>query len=265
LSVQAAAPGGGSLLTALCVLAWIGLLGLGAWAAFRRIVAKDGFIGRKTLIVIGCALAGQILITMMFGIESFLYSAHFTPLLVCLAALGALTRARWVVVPIAAVLAVAAGFNNLQRFDGAAILLGERGAHERAFTEVLRANTDASALFVCGAASLAGSGESAIPVADQATASIIGVTSRVDPDTCIYTFDDDFVQMRGWRLRYRAWTIESLETLRARGARYFVTQYEYGLEERANFFDALDARYLRMVRTPRWAIYDLQQPGAAGE
>jgi hypothetical protein len=265
LSVQGAAPGAGGLSNIVCAIAWIALLAVGVWAGAQRIFGKAEFKGRKTLIVMGCALAGQVLITLMFGIESFLYAAHFAPLLVCVAALGALTRARMIVVPAAAVLAVALGFNNLRGFEEAAARLVERDVHERAFTEIVRQNTDADALFVCGAGSLRGSGESALPWTNQRLASVIRVTSETDPETCVHSDVGEYVELRGWRLRYRAWTLESLAILEARGARYFVTQYEYGIAEKPEFFDALDARYVRLSRTPRWAIYDLQQPNAVEE
>ena len=66
--------------------------------------------------VLAIVIAGQLLLHVLYGWETFQYSAHFGPLLVILAAWGCLTRARPVVLVLAAALAVALGVNNITQF-----------------------------------------------------------------------------------------------------------------------------------------------------
>jgi hypothetical protein len=259
LTVQGALPGAGGALAAIGALLWAGLLGLGAWSAVSALRGR-GVAGAKTVTALLLALAGQLLITLLFGIESFLYSLHFAPLLVLLAALSALTPARRVALGLALALATVAGVNNLQKLDAAAARVVDRYEHERRFSAALAAQTDVDALVVCGASALMGSGEIGMQREAPAEADILWLDSEIDPDTCAYTFDDPFVSRRGWRLWFEDWSLEAIETYAARDARYFVTQFEYGLAQRADFLDALEARYRTIERTSEWAIYDLQSP-----
>jgi hypothetical protein len=263
LTVQGEWPGAGGALAALGALLWAALIGLGGWSAVR-LLRERGLAGAKAIVVLLLALAGQLLITILFGIESFLYSPHFAPLLVLVAALAALTPMRRVALGLAAALTLVAGVNNVQKLESAAALVAERYEHERRFTVALAAETDATQLYVCGASALAGSGEIGMHREPPAEAEIRGLDSTTDPDTCAYTFEEAFVPREGWRMYYEDWSLETIETYAARGARYFVTQNEYGLAERPDFFDALDARYRSLARNAEWAIYDLQS-GPEGE
>jgi hypothetical protein len=64
-------------------------------------------------VVLACTLAGQVLLHMIYGEETFLYALHFAPLLVLAAALAAAATAwRRTILVLAVALAFAAGVNN---------------------------------------------------------------------------------------------------------------------------------------------------------
>jgi hypothetical protein len=96
---------------------WVALLGLGLWALFS--------IGqhRRLRIVLGLTLLGLLAQHMVFGEETFLYSIHFAPLLVILAALSTLTRARPVALVLTRALVLSAGINNNLQFISATELV----------------------------------------------------------------------------------------------------------------------------------------------
>jgi hypothetical protein len=86
---------------------WLALLGLGAWSI---VTSKDLL---KFRLVLMAAIAGQVILHCAFGREAFLYTPHFTPLLIILAAFGAMSRWRFVSISLAAVLTITAAMNNL--------------------------------------------------------------------------------------------------------------------------------------------------------
>ncbi len=106
LSIQASVPGSGSAWGAIAVVAWTALLGLGIWGffAYRR--------HTRLRIVLALTLLGQLLLHAVYGTETFLYSLHFLPLLILLAAFSTFTRARPVALLLTAILVVTAGTNN---------------------------------------------------------------------------------------------------------------------------------------------------------
>lgn len=114
ISIQAAPPGSGSLLGAVAVSLWSALLALGIW----------GFVTDKKLtafrLVLGLSLLGQLALHLVYGSETFSYAIHFAPLLIVLAAFGALTRARPIALVLTAVLVILAGINNGMQFEHAA-------------------------------------------------------------------------------------------------------------------------------------------------
>ncbi len=111
MSVQRAGAGSASPWGRLAVWLWGALLVLGAWGA---VTLRPQ---RPLTLVVGLTLLGQLALHQVYGgEESFLYAAHFLPLLVVLAAFGTLTRARWVVVALAGALVVCAGMNNAHQF-----------------------------------------------------------------------------------------------------------------------------------------------------
>ena len=52
--------------------------------------------------------------------------------------------------------------------------------------------------------------------------------------------------------------MEAIEAARKQGARYFVTHYAFGMNERVDMIDTLADRYTTIKRTDKWVIIDLQ-------
>jgi hypothetical protein len=114
LSVQDSRPGSGSPWGAVAAPVWILLLCLGAWALLT-VEAR-----RPLRLAIGLTLAGQFALHLVFGgQETFLFSLHWLPLLVLVAACSVLTRARPAALGLAAVLLVCATVNNGLQFTRA--------------------------------------------------------------------------------------------------------------------------------------------------
>lgn len=124
LSTQFSDPGSGSLWGLIAVGLWTALLGLGLWGFFST---KQHF---KLRIVLGLTLLGQLILHSLYGDETFLYSLHFAPLLVVLAAFSTLTRARPIALLLTAMLVVTAGMNNYLQFHQA-IAFVEKQAPQR--------------------------------------------------------------------------------------------------------------------------------------
>ena len=94
--------------------------GIGLWAL--------SFLGKhlRFFIALGMTLLGQLVLHMLFGWETFLFSIHFVPLLVVVAALSTLTRARVVALSLAGAVAVFAGINNFIQFGKATAFVRSR-------------------------------------------------------------------------------------------------------------------------------------------
>ena len=99
------------------------------------------------------------MLALVFGVETFLYSAHFGPLLVLLCALSGLTRLRRLAVPLAITLIFLASWNNFQKFATAADGLKQRYSDERSFTASVARLTRSDGLIICGRQALAAVGE----------------------------------------------------------------------------------------------------------
>jgi hypothetical protein len=110
---QLSGAGSGGVWGAISVGLWSGLLLLGLWQLFS--LRKQS----KFRLVLGGTLLAQLVLHVIFGEETFLYSLHFAPLLVTLAALGSFTRARFLVLGLTAVLIVTVALNNMQQFQQA--------------------------------------------------------------------------------------------------------------------------------------------------
>ncbi len=111
MSPQATDPGSGSIWGFIAVGLWMALLGLGMWGCFSS--KKHP----KLRLVLGFSLLGQLLLHLVYGGgETFLFSLHFAPLLIILAAFSTLTRARLVGLILAGMLIISAGINNVQLF-----------------------------------------------------------------------------------------------------------------------------------------------------
>jgi hypothetical protein len=122
LVVNHLAPVSGSGWGPIAIGCWTILLGLGLWSLFT--------LDRhpKLRIVLGITLLVQLAMHSIYGVEeTFIYSLHFLPLLLTLAALSLFTRLRPVVLLLAAILAVSAGLNNHAQFTAIASNLGNYG------------------------------------------------------------------------------------------------------------------------------------------
>jgi hypothetical protein len=110
--VNTLAPGSGSFWGMIAVIAWTGLLLLGLWGYFST---KRQL---KLRIVLGFTILGQLLIHSVYGTgETFIYSLHFAPLLLALAAFASLTRLRLGGLALASLLVISAGINNRLQFN----------------------------------------------------------------------------------------------------------------------------------------------------
>jgi len=103
---------GGALEWSAAVI-WCALLLLGVGGLWQ---ASELRVLRIALLL---TIAGQLALHLVYGEETFLYSLHFAPLLLVLAAFGARTRARPVVFALVVALIVTAGITNWQRFTEA--------------------------------------------------------------------------------------------------------------------------------------------------
>jgi hypothetical protein len=112
LAFQPSWPGSGGGWGILATLAWMGLLGLGVWGAF-----KPG-LGRFKM-ALGLILAGQLGLHVVYGEETFLYSLHFLPLLIGLATLAPWVRVTWA---LGGILVISLALNNWTQFIKASSL-----------------------------------------------------------------------------------------------------------------------------------------------
>jgi hypothetical protein len=104
----------------IALVAWIILLTAGAWAAVSM-----RSLGKFRLIL-GLGIAGQLLLHMLYGNESFLYALNWLPLLVTVAALSTLTRLRWMSLAAAIVFIVSAAHHNYSELEFAFSALAGR-------------------------------------------------------------------------------------------------------------------------------------------
>lgn len=111
LTIQHSTLGSAGPLAAIATVLWCAILALGTWATLRR-----GSLRRVRIVVVG-SLAGQALLHLFYGEETFLYSLHFLPLLVVVAALGTRTRLRPVVLAAAVVLLPLLAISNARQLD----------------------------------------------------------------------------------------------------------------------------------------------------
>ena len=117
LTVQLSAPGSGS---------WAGMLALGLWtlllaAGVHGLLRSPQWhaFGK----VLGLTLAAQVALHLIYGEETFLYAAHFLPLLMALAVFAARSLPGPVAACIALLTAGLAAFNNAAIYETAARLL----------------------------------------------------------------------------------------------------------------------------------------------
>ena len=122
LGVHFSAPGSGSGWGRAAVALWLALLLVGVWALF----ALDRLRGLRW--VIGLSILGQLLLHLLYRWPAFLFSAHYVPLLVLVAAFSTLTRARPAALVLGVGLLVTAGINNVSLFGRATRLANPPGS-----------------------------------------------------------------------------------------------------------------------------------------
>jgi hypothetical protein len=114
LSVQMSSPGSGSIWGNIATFLWIALLCLGLWGLFT--IRKH----LRLRVALGLTILGQLALHLVYGTdETFLYTLHFAPLLLLLAALSTLTPARSLALVLTGMLVVSAGINNMLQLNQA--------------------------------------------------------------------------------------------------------------------------------------------------
>ena len=224
------------------------LLGWGLWVLLLAAgIAGLKRSGRPKLaaVLIGVLLS-QLALVLVFGQETFVYALQSGPLLVALAAFGCLTPFRRWVLGGAAMLVLLAAVENGRRFREAAGLLRHRYASARAYAQALSVNTTADDLIVLGLQPAAALGWIARRVRDP------GLLTR-NPQ-----FDSLRVVRRGWELYFEHWSPEALEEMRRAGARYFASEYGYGIRTDTAVQRYLDTHGRMLDRTPDWVLYALR-------
>jgi hypothetical protein len=113
MRVQLSDIGSGTSWGLAAIPVWCVLLGLGIWGLLT--VKDQG----RTRLVLACTILSQLGFHTFFGREPFLYSLHIGPLLVVLAAFGALTPQRHLSLVLAVGMLVLIGINNAIQFSKA--------------------------------------------------------------------------------------------------------------------------------------------------
>jgi hypothetical protein len=114
LTMVGSVPWSGGAPAVAGILAWLTLLGMGAWSL------RQGMGSARVRAVLGWTLAGQAALHLVYGRETFLYSLHFLPLLVGVAAAATLGRHRMASRALAVVLLACAAWSNGTQFASAA-------------------------------------------------------------------------------------------------------------------------------------------------
>ena len=239
LSVQDAWPGTGSPWATAALAGWIALLVPAMrWRRWRRPLCT------KFLVAV---LALQLVLHQVFGAETLLYSLHWMPLLVAFAALAALDPlTRRPATILAASVAVLAVVGNGQEFVEARGHLLERHRQRTAFLEDVAALTDPGALLVVGF----GPGPHAVPAHELPEVALVPPQELERFARC------------GWSLREEHWTLERIEQLSARGARYFVSGHAQSLRRSPDFVAELTRRYPVLARTETHLVVELRPRSA---
>lgn len=249
LSVQSISPSAGSLLTNIGIILWFILFIFSSYSFIR-------YKKSKTCIMLLLTITCQLLLAIVFGIETFFYSVNWGPLLVLFCALGTLTPIRKFTVPIATCLIIISLVNNFYKFNVSALRLQYKYSIEKSFS-VKGANlTDPNSLIISGRHICAVEGESPWDQ-DPKTAQVVDLCTHNNERDCFFIFDDLQVHRRGWNISYEEWKINKIEAFRQRGAKYFVTSNGYGIEHKPEFFKEMDLKYHRLEKTSHWAFYDL--------
>jgi hypothetical protein len=114
LTVQSAALASSGLHGALATLLWWCLLCVGVWELYR----SASFRALRAPFI--AVIVSQLMVHVVVGKESFLYTMHALPLLVAVASCATSSRYRPVVLVATGLLVALAGLNNLDQFSRAA-------------------------------------------------------------------------------------------------------------------------------------------------
>lgn len=115
-------PASGGFWGMVAIFTWTGLLCLGLWGFFST---KQH---RKLRLVLGLTLVAQLLMHSIYGVEeTFIYSLHFVPLLLALAAFSLFTPLRPASLVLVTILIISAGMNNKAQFNAIASALWNYG------------------------------------------------------------------------------------------------------------------------------------------
>ena len=98
---------------------------VGSIVDIRNLESGHSALAPTTAIGIGLILMWQLALHLLYGDETFLYSLHYTPLLVVVAAISTLTPARVVGLTLATGLVLVAGINNGLQFGKALELVSQ--------------------------------------------------------------------------------------------------------------------------------------------
>jgi hypothetical protein len=120
MTVQHSWPGSAGTWGFVAVTLWALLLGFGVYGMYTCRTH------RCLRIVLGLTIAGQLVVHVLYGLETFLYSCHFGPLLIVLAAFAALSKNRRVAVGLALSLILCAGINNARQLAWARAFVERR-------------------------------------------------------------------------------------------------------------------------------------------
>jgi hypothetical protein len=225
------------------------LLGWSVWmvllAAGLKGLRRAGR-GKLGVVLLG-VLASQLAMALVFGLETFLYVLQSGPLLIVVAAFACLTPWRRWVLWSAAGLAVLAAMENGRRFTESAGLLQHRYQSARTYAEALSVLTSPADLIVLGLPPAAAYGWVAPPLNPRKTVRL----------TLLPQFESVPVARTGWHLHYERWSVDALEQLRQAGARYFASNYGYGIRADDEMGRYLSAHGTLLQGTSEWAIYAL--------
>ncbi|HKN85556.1 MAG TPA: hypothetical protein VJV04_01730, partial [Nitrospiraceae bacterium] len=112
MSIQRSSPASATWWGKMALGLWLIVLTAGLWGLSRRGKEYAGF-----RIVLGLTLLSQLVLHLVYGEETFLYSLHYLPLLITLAALSVLTPLRSVVLLAMLPLLIGTGVNNLTQLQ----------------------------------------------------------------------------------------------------------------------------------------------------
>ncbi len=117
-------------------LGWMAVLCIGVYTALSSRAPRGlGFF-------LLAALGTQLVLHLLFGDETFLYSAHFLPLLVLLGALAVKGPWRRVSLGLAVTVVLAGGFNNVRQFQRATAFLDDWGAYRHSLRAAMTARPE---------------------------------------------------------------------------------------------------------------------------